>query len=351
MNFVNRFQLNYKRVDIPSSVLNSKFISYNLKMTEPKKSQKKRNTSLFNNRVRTATYQINTNKPLKDLKAFRIKSNYSLKRNYGLYETSEISSIEDKLSKINHSSFNKFKNSQINLKKVFITSNFDLNNNLNSSRNDSLKKTKNLLTEKKYYSFKEINENNKNIIKNRLYFNKTPTPIFNKIKIFNALNNLTEQKVKLFSNNFENDFNNLTIKRQYTEDVVTDNLKDLVQALSIQTVNNFNNKYHVKYKANNLKNKNKITKIFEILKNNDTKLKSVNEMENNHINCVRNGRNSNSFLGGIKNNNTHKKTMDISVGTDDILFNKCMNLKQKQKGRNKNKSLRIHTLNLVNVIK
>ena len=353
MSFANRFQLNYKQLEIPSKILNNEFISSYLKILESQKFKKNRNISLFNNRVKTATYKTNTKKSFNDLKGVRVRSNYLMKKSNGLYETIETSSIEDKLSEKNHSPLYKFKNAQFSLKNLFITSNYETNTIFNSPKNVDYKKSKNLLSKKKYHSLKEINEEYKTINQKRLYSSKTPKIIFNNNKNLNTINNLTEKKDKIIFYNLKTSFKNLAIKRQYTEDIITDNLKDLLQVFDDQTVNNFNNKYHIKYKTNNPKKRNKITKIFEMLKKNNMKLKSMNDIEFNRVLFIKDGRNLNSYLVKKKNNNTIKKTSDVSIGTDDILLNRFINLKQKQKDKDKikNKSLRIHTLNLVNVIK
>ena len=120
------------------------------------------------------------------------------------------------------------------------------------------------------------------------------------------LNNSNENNKEITMSEYNNNLN---------KEVIIDNLNDLFKILNKQTVNNFNNKYRIIYKSEIPKKRNKILKIFEILKKSNIMIKLDNDGEktikyNNRKNIMIK-RNYNSILS-CHSRFTNKKMVDIS---------------------------------------
>ena len=317
MRFSNRFQIKTRNVGTPSSIIDNKYISNNLSLFEDiVHNLKKNHVTIVNNKIDNSYINDNAKKSLYNINSFRIKSYNSY-----INECRKTSNFNDKPTL-------KTKNQTIKLKNWFI-----LNNN--SFKNSDILPRK----KKQHYSLEKFVSNTKITSKKKAHLSKT-TSLNNNMKL---LNNSNENNKEITMSEYNNNLN---------KEVIIDNLNDLFKILNKQTVNNFNNKYRIIYKSEIPKKRNKILKIFEILKKSNIMIKLDNDGEktikyNNRKNIMIK-RNYNSILS-CHSRFTNKKMVDISIGTEDVLTHKI--LKSKHKFNDKSKMLTIQSLNLVNMNK
>ena len=174
--------------------------------------------------------------------------------------------------------------------KIMIDSNFSLKKRFKSTykKNNNIMKIDN--NNSLYNCQNKINKNDIksfDIINNKMNKRKNMTDIYNNMNSNNigCTKNTVKKKANTFFNNkilqektdisqigkiFKNN-KNVTIKfslpKNYeTKNIIVDNNISLENTFKEQTVSNFNNKYNFKFKTNNLKEKEKIKKLFCLLK-------------------------------------------------------------------------------------
>ena len=215
-------------------------------------------------------------------------SNFSISyfNNNNIYKNSK---IKNNLNNINYKKNNstgiqiKPQNKRLKMikEKIIIDSNFSLKKrfkstnkrkNINNSLYINCKNKKNKIGNKSFEIINNSTNKRKNLIdiENNIKYIKKDV-VKKKINTFFNNKYLQENtdifKIgKYFSN--KNDLNiKFSIPKNYnTCNVIVDNNISLENTFKKQTVSNFNNKYYFKFKTNNLKEKEKIKKLFCLLK-------------------------------------------------------------------------------------
>ena len=194
-------------------------------------------------------------------------------------------------STINNSNFNNKEKNKIN-NKIIIGEKYNLSFNLKNNQNKktnlikrnimtaiNFSKSKDTDKEKYIYKYtknllnKNINNNKKNIIKQ-----KSKDFIKEELKINSLIKSedLEKNKKKLIlSNNLHNlkqkNINFNPCGYNLLNVPVIENNNSLEETIKQQTVSNFNNKYNFKFKTKNPKEKEKIKTLFNLLKKHDFK--------------------------------------------------------------------------------
>ena len=166
-----------------------------------------------------------------------------------------------KISNLKQISFKTFKDNLINDKNNNIKKRFfsayknQYNENINNNKNIQV-----IHYEKKK---KNINDNNLNNNNNNLFKKKINN--FFKNKFLQENTDIFQLEKFLFNKNNLNIKFSLPQNFNNYKEIVVDNIS-LENTFKKQTVSNFNNKYFFKFKKNNLKEKEKIKKLFNLLK-------------------------------------------------------------------------------------
>ena len=160
--------------------------------------------------------------------------------------------------------------------------------------------------------------------------------LFINIKKNNLKKKFNTEKYFLCRNNKNNICINSTIKKTIF-DAIVDNNSDLLKEYKNQTINNFNNKYKLKFKKNIPKVQDKVINVFSLLKKykfeEDKKFKAIMTISNKIPKKIKN-RNK---LVEIFNINKFEKNFTLVTKDFDI----------KNKLKDDKKFVSIHTLNLM----
>ena len=226
MNYHHSLRHLFNKVIIPNTSNNKKPLKYKKNKTLP--NQKKRPYSSFNTMERATGREHN-----KNLKLRKISTNFKSKKS----TNTQYNSLkkEDKNNLLNYNSDLEYYTNATQTQTQTLTHKSKLS--MNSFRNKYLIKNKKFKKHKNYLSSFFLNNNNNN---EKIYLDN----------IINKSNNIC------IGSNINKTINN----------AIVDNNIDLLREYKYQTVNNFNNKYKLKFKAKAPKIHNKICDIFSLLK-------------------------------------------------------------------------------------